>query len=274
MQNNDTQFDFDQEPGAQPTSEAAPEEAAVETTQKPKPNMVEIVKKNWLYVAIGVVVFGVVWYLMSDIIFPPAPPAKAPPVRVAAPQKAQAQWVDTGAAQSASAAPGYTLSKQDFQTLVQGFESAVKQQVGAASNQINQNLVTLQQNYQQQQADLLVAQRLAQQEVALARIEVNTLQREVTTMNKEFVKYNQSLQKMNQSLQTTQEQLRLLLAEQEDSSQQFTLRAVVPGRAWVVDADGRTVSIVKGSILGNYGTVTKIDSDQGKVYMSSGYVFN
>ena len=47
--------------------------------------------------------------------------------------------------------------------------------------------------------------------------------------------------------------------------QKLTLRAVVPGRAWLVDGAGNTVSVTTGDVLPYYGKVTKIDSDKGPV---------
>jgi hypothetical protein len=50
----------------------------------------------------------------------------------------------------------------------------------------------------------------------------------------------------------------------------FHLKAVSSGRAWIVDNNGVSETVIVGSTVNkNYGTVVGIDSDQGMVYTSS-----
>ena len=79
---------------------------------------------------------------------------------------------------------------------------------------------------------------------------------------------------MSQNIANTQSQLKVLIAEKAQSAQKLSLHAIVPGRAWLTDSNGKTISVSIGSELPYYGKVTKIDSSAGKVYMSSGYVFS
>ncbi len=50
----------------------------------------------------------------------------------------------------------------------------------------------------------------------------------------------------------------------------YTLRASIPGRAWIVGSNGVTKTVKMGDSLANYGKVEKIDSEQGQIVTSSG----
>ncbi|GEM_PF-2962306 len=50
----------------------------------------------------------------------------------------------------------------------------------------------------------------------------------------------------------------------------YQLRAVVPGRAWIVASDGQSQSISVGDAVPQYGNVQSIDADAGVVITSSG----
>ena len=50
----------------------------------------------------------------------------------------------------------------------------------------------------------------------------------------------------------------------------YQLRAVVPGRAWIVASDGQSQSVAVGDHVEQYGTVQSIDADAGVVITTSG----
>lgn len=50
----------------------------------------------------------------------------------------------------------------------------------------------------------------------------------------------------------------------------FQLRAVVPGRAWIVGSDGQSHSVTIGDQVPQYGAVQSIDADAGVVITTSG----
>jgi len=50
----------------------------------------------------------------------------------------------------------------------------------------------------------------------------------------------------------------------------YTIKAMVPGRAWLVSAFGKTASVGKNEYLEGYGRILKVDDNDGVVYTSSG----
>ena len=52
----------------------------------------------------------------------------------------------------------------------------------------------------------------------------------------------------------------------------YHVQAIIPGRAWLRDSEGRVISVARGDALPGYGQVTKIDPRDGNVMTSSGAV--
>ncbi|MFA5959474.1 MAG: type IVB secretion system protein IcmG/DotF [Tatlockia sp.] len=52
----------------------------------------------------------------------------------------------------------------------------------------------------------------------------------------------------------------------------YHIQAVIPGRAWLIAANGSTITVREGTQLAGYGVITLIDPNQGRVVTSSGQV--
>ncbi len=50
----------------------------------------------------------------------------------------------------------------------------------------------------------------------------------------------------------------------------YTVQAIIPGRAWLKSESGDTVTVAEGDILRNYGRITKIDPYDGIVEIDTG----
>ena len=152
-----------------------------------------------------------------------------------------------------------SMTKKDMKSLLNGFAQTTAKQ----SADLDQRLAALQQavaaqgkangNLQQQ------VDQIAQEQSKLVSVLKNSAQ---------------DMKNISSALNQTKSQLQLLIAERAAHAEKLTLRAVVPGRAWLVNGKGRTTTVTVGMDLGSYGKVVKIDSDHDKVYMSSGYVFS
>jgi len=103
---------------------------------------------------------------------------------------------------------------------------------------------------------------------------MDLLSKKIDDLGAQFANMNKTLAGVNQSIVKTQVELKLVIAEKAAQAQKMTLRAVVPGRAWLVNGKGQTITISDGSELPYYGKVLKIDSKSNTVTMSTGYVFS
>lgn len=54
----------------------------------------------------------------------------------------------------------------------------------------------------------------------------------------------------------------------------YTVKAVVPGRAWIVASTGRSYSVAVGDQIKQYGRVKAIDDNDGQIYTTSGKVIS
>lgn len=52
----------------------------------------------------------------------------------------------------------------------------------------------------------------------------------------------------------------------------YFLKAVIVGRAWLESADGNLITIKQGDVIPEYGTITRIDHNEGWVDTSSGLI--
>ncbi|MCH9770506.1 MAG: hypothetical protein K0U12_06465 [Gammaproteobacteria bacterium] len=52
----------------------------------------------------------------------------------------------------------------------------------------------------------------------------------------------------------------------------YNVKAIVPGRAWLIGSNDTTTTVRRGDHLKNYGTITVINANAGKILTSSGKV--
>lgn len=265
---------------------------------KKSSGLMSFLKANIIFIVIGLAVVGLAGYMSYGIMFPssgnPAPAQSQQPkgfgLKPVVPEPAASSAGNTAnqnaatAAQtktasgamnaqpapistlSQSAAPAtITMTQQDMKTLMEGFAKIVQQNSQSLYSQM-QNISVLTQEVGQ--ASLAEQKQTEQVTAAL-----NNMQQSMNTLTTDIAIYNKNMMLVGKELDKTQQQLALLLAEQSAQVQKLTLRAVVPGRAWLVDGQGNTTTVTVGSELPNYGTVVNIDSGKGEVIMSTGYVF-
>lgn len=103
---------------------------------------------------------------------------------------------------------------------------------------------------------------------------INKLVDEMSKVSSNVMKINKSMTTLKQSMIKTQVELKLVIAQKAADMQKLTLRAVVPGRAWLVNGKGQTVTVSVGTDMPYYGKVLKIDNKANTVTMSTGYIFS
>lgn len=57
-----------------------------------------------------------------------------------------------------------------------------------------------------------------------------------------------------------------------NSTPNYTVHAIIPGRAWLKSSSGQIITVTEGDKIGDYGTVAVIDSANGLVRTSSGII--
>lgn len=242
------------------------DESTAAKANKQGGSLINLIKDNWLYISLGLIVLIVAGYLLMGTLSSGSAPAARPAPAPAATQNgfnslpaAQQQSAANNASATNTAATStqtnanatpvgtpttISMTSDQMQQLLQGFSSSVQDSMKSIETTL------------QNSGGPATNQKLAD------------LQQQLSTLNA-------NLSTADVRLQTTQQQLSQVLAQESANQQKLTLRATVPGRAWLVDAQGNTISVVVGSNLGYIGTVTEIDSDpnNSQVVTSSGYIF-
>ena len=179
-------------------------------------------------------------------------------------------FVSTAMSQNnASAMPlskdGYVLmSRHDMKELMHDFSNIV------ASN--SQRVINSLEGFSTKSKD--AHHKTVSETIALIEKNSEVLHKDIEAISKNFAGYNKQMLSIAKELKLTRQELKLLLARKTADKEKLTLRAVVPGRAWLVNHKGDTTSVEVGNEIKNYGKVVSIDSDHYKIYMSSGYVFS
>ena len=154
------------------------------------------------------------------------------------------------------------MSQEDIKSLASG--------IGKMVANDNQSLAEHIVSIEKQQA--ILAQNNSNENKILQN-EINRLNATLLDINSKMKDYNTTIKTISHALGITSAQLKVLVAQQADHAQKLTLRAVVQGRAWLVDEDGNTHTVAKGDSIPYYGKVQRIDADNDQVEMSSGYTF-
>ncbi len=254
-----------------------------------KRSLVERVKANWMYLLGGVVVIAIGGYIISSI-FSSAPNV---PKRVvanspsfsklsAAPASVKIASVPASAQTSAQtqASPAIVLpTSTRFNSGVNGGIASAAQATTMTPEQsqlssLSTSMGNLQTFLQQSVAGDLAYQHEARQSQANMALQMSLLQQQVNGLNTALNTQNQNMVLMTHELSKTQQELQLVLAQKMQDVEKYTLRAVVPGQAWLVNEAGQTVTLSMGTELKNYGKVIQINTNLGTVTMSSGYVFS
>lgn len=116
-----------------------------------------------------------------------------------------------------------------------------------------------------------------------SQTEISQLQNQISDLRVQFTQTHQTQAQLNQSMVVLAEKLKQLTAKihQKPSkkvkkalspSLVFHLKAVVPGRAWIVSNNGLSESVSVGDAIAQYGIVKVIDANRGMVLTSSGKV--
>lgn len=103
---------------------------------------------------------------------------------------------------------------------------------------------------------------------------INTLQESVGTLNATIgdlsQKLSDALSKMPEKRVAPRPIAKPIAAEPPRPT--YTIRAMVPGRAWLQASDGQTMTVVNGDQVPAYGSVQDIDLNAGQVVLSDGTI--
>lgn len=180
-----------------------------------------------------------------------------------------------------------TIQKpKDFTQRDSNLQSAQSQQMGAKSNTMLQN-------------DFDKEIRSINDSLIKVKESQDIINAKISTLNSENLKMANDYQELTEKLNKLASQIEKLSSAVEDQSQsimslsirreyhpqrvqrqqivrpqyiKYFVKAVIPGRAWLIAENGSTLTVRKGSVIPGYGVVTIVDVTQGRVLTNSGKI--
>lgn len=114
------------------------------------------------------------------------------------------------------------------------------------------------------------------QQVGSVNNTINNLSNQVTNLNQVIGTLSTQMQKQSEELNKL-----MLLSQPKRVKKPIThrapsiayyIQAVIPGRAWLINTNGSTLTVREGTAIKGYGVVKLIDPMQGRVITSSGQI--
>ncbi len=113
--------------------------------------------------------------------------------------------------------------------------------------------------------------------------QLGTVNTTVNNLNDEVNKLNQTLSNLANQVEKQSQEIKIILLRSRPKPMRvnmipeserivYFIKAIIPGRAWLIGSNGSTLSIREGIRLNGYGVVKLIDSIQGRVITSSGKI--
>lgn len=262
-------YDFENElvHSQEQTQTTQTSEEQSEVVDRPKKKKGIEFNSSWIIYGIGALAILVAVYMVYSLMFAskskPAPAPKQQTMTqsftpITQPQM-QTVRVDNASSQQTNAA--FQQMHSDSQRAL----NEVSQNLKAEAQFVSEGMKKL----NDQQNQIIKQQTQMTQAIKELSQSIGSIQNGLDQANAQ-VKHMANLQ---QSLTSVSQQLSMLQAERTNMADPLQLSAVMPNRAWLQNSKGETIAITVGSQLQGYGNVIKIDSNNDKVYTSSGYVF-
>ena len=132
-------------------------------------------------------------------------------------------------------------------------------------------------------ARIEISQQTLRDDVSNITEQVGTVNGNVSGLSDKISSINQNIQALMDKLDEQASQLHRLQnrakAKEQPRRKKITVpkvtwnvQAVVPGRAWLIASNGSTLTVRNGSVVPGVGTVSMIDTEQGRVVLRSGRV--
>ena len=262
-------FDFDDELDGSDdfSSETDSSEDTDTVVNERKPaGLLDKIKGSIIYIVIGVVVIGVGGYLIYDALGPSTP---------ARTQVRHQQTQGLGMSPVNVVRETKVVKERSGNTEMTGVSQAeLKALAKGLTNEIRNNDIAIAKQIKILQSEIVADNKSNAKQNTIIAEQNKEIYKVVSGLGSSLSANNAYLQGVKKGLLQTQSELKLLVAERAAAKQKLTLRAVVPGRAWLVNGKGKTITVTTGQKMQYYGKVMTIDSKDNKVYMSSGYVFS
>ncbi|MBA2648252.1 MAG: type IV secretion protein IcmG [Legionella sp.] len=135
----------------------------------------------------------------------------------------------------------------------------------------------------QKVATIETSQQSFSAQVASMGQQIDTISTNVNNLNTEISKLNQTITTLSSQVEKQSSEVQVIMSRAKVKPAKvhvmpgpppvvYFIKAIIPGRAWLIGSDGSTLSVREGLKLYGYGTIKLIDSLQSRVVTSSGKI--
>lgn len=140
------------------------------------------------------------------------------------------------------------------------------------------------QQVEQKLASLEVSQQTITSNLGSVSNQVGSLNQNVTNLAAKVAELNGVIANLNEKLAEQSQQIQQMTIKvrpvvrphvypkKSKHGNYYFIQAIIPGRAWLMNTNGSTLTVREGTIIHGYGMVKLIDAEQGRVVMSSGQI--
>ncbi len=126
-------------------------------------------------------------------------------------------------------------------------------------------------------------------QLSTMRTQMSTMAQNMSDMSAKMADVKQTMLVLSERLEQQSQQMgrlqtmsraRRVVSSRPPSTQKkyvapkpsYSIQAIIPGRAWLMSSQGKTLTVSRGSVVPGYGVVRLINAKVGRVFTSSGRV--
>ena len=143
------------------------------------------------------------------------------------------------------------------------------------NNSTNKKLDALVQERTRLNADLLSMHKQVRdvtQAVSAMTSSIDDLKQSMESMNEKIEQQSQQVTRLKSVKRTKVSASAPVSRAAKTPRTRYFVQAIIPGRAWLMSSQGKTLTVSRGSAVPGYGDVRLINSKLGRVFTSSGRV--
>lgn len=260
------EFDFETEAGEEDA--LAPEEFETEDDEEGEPVAKQPRKSMLLPLVIAAAVVGFVGWKVVGMFKDSKEPVETPPTQ---PAPKVEQPAPAPAAPVEKAAPQSTLpSMMEAPNVIPQDVTATEDSLKKLQKKLEEQDTAIKQRISNLEREL----GIANQNAAQANTGMNKLQNDLAALNATVMEISNQLKAASDEREKQQAKAATKKAQTTQkavsANPSLSVYAIIPGRAWLRSANGKTTTVTEGDTVGEYGKVLKIDAGNGVVVTSSG----
>jgi hypothetical protein len=152
------------------------------------------------------------------------------------------------------------------------YKNEVKHSLTSINNEINQHFQFIQQ-LKDTLTDISGALANLNQQVAAIDARVGNLSDNLASLTTDISGVKKVIAEQDLDIVPSNTKPKATRPSLTYKAPEYVVHAIIPGRAWLKSSAGQIITVAEGDLLGDYGSVARINADDNTVLTSSGVTF-